>query len=44
MLLKYQSLELLNSSITDINSIVQHFVVRTESFYPTEINIIQLPV
>ena len=37
MLLKYQSLDLLNS---DISFGVQHFVVRTESFHPTELNII----
>ena len=36
MLLKYMSLDLLNSSITDIGSGVQLFVVRTESFYTTE--------
>jgi hypothetical protein len=36
MLLKYMSLDLLNSSITDMGSGVQLFVVRTESFYTTE--------
>ena len=36
MLLKYMSLDLLNSSITDMGSGVQLFVVSTESFYTTE--------
>ncbi|KAF8264231.1 hypothetical protein EI94DRAFT_1738935 [Lactarius quietus] len=36
MLLKYMSPDLLNSSITDMGSGVQLFVVRTESFYTTE--------
>ena len=36
MLLKYMSLDLLNSSITDMGSGVQLFVMRTESFYTTE--------
>ena len=44
MPLKYQSLGLLNFSITDISSGVQHFIVRTELFYSTELNIVQLPV
>ncbi|KAH9001083.1 hypothetical protein EDB92DRAFT_10370 [Lactarius akahatsu] len=36
MLLKYMSSDLLNSSIADMGSGVQLFVVRTESFYTTE--------
>ncbi|KAH9066446.1 hypothetical protein EDB87DRAFT_1679180 [Lactarius vividus] len=36
MLLKYMSPDLLNSSIADMGSGVQLFVVRTESFYITE--------
>jgi hypothetical protein len=36
MLLKYMSLDSLNSSITDIGSGVQLFVVCTESYYTTE--------
>jgi hypothetical protein len=36
MILKYMSLDLLNSSIADMGSGVQLFVVRTESFYTTE--------
>jgi hypothetical protein len=36
MLLKYTSLDLLNSSITDVDSGVCLFVVHTDSFYTTE--------
>jgi len=36
MLLKYDSLDLLNSSITDVDSGVRLFAVHTESFYTTE--------
>jgi len=37
MLLKYDSLDLLNSSITDVDSGVRLFAVHTESFYTTEL-------
>ena len=36
MLLKYDSLDLLNSAITDLDSGVRLFAVQTESFYTTE--------
>jgi hypothetical protein len=36
MLLKYDSLDLLNSSITDVCSGVRLFAIHTESFYATE--------